>query len=114
MRAVFRIAMLCLLAVASGCQPQARREEAPMSAKFENVELSCGQCQLGLEGEGCDLAVRIDGQAYFVDGSGIDDHGDAHAADGLCNAILSADIVGRVEGGRFLASAIELRITEEE
>ena len=100
---------LCLLALATGCQRQARIEEAPMSAKHENVELSCGQCQLGLEGESCDLAVRIDGKAYFVDGSGIDDHGDAHAADGLCNAILRADVVGQVENGRFLASAIELR-----
>ena len=32
-----------------------------------------------MPGNGCDLAVRIDGQVYYVDGSSIDDHGDAHA-----------------------------------
>jgi len=37
------------------------------------VEASCGQCQFGLPGRGCDLAVRIDGDAYYVDGTGIDD-----------------------------------------
>jgi hypothetical protein len=36
-----------------------------------------------MEGKACDLAVRIDGKAYFVDGTSIDSHGDAHAADGF-------------------------------
>jgi hypothetical protein len=30
-----------------------------------------------MEGHGCELAVRIDGKSYFVDGSSIDSHGDA-------------------------------------
>jgi hypothetical protein len=37
----------------------------------------------GMEGHGCELAVRIDGKSYFVDGSSIDSHGDAHAKDGF-------------------------------
>ena len=72
------------------------------------VEAACGQCQLGLPGRGCDLAVRIDGVAMFVDGVHIDDLGDAHAADGLCNAIRRASVVGEVAGGRFLARSIRL------
>ena len=28
--------------------------------------------------KGCDLAVRIDGKSYFVEGTKIDEHGDAH------------------------------------
>ncbi|MHC4947086.1 MAG: DUF6370 family protein [Planctomycetota bacterium] len=72
------------------------------------VEAACGQCQFGLPGEGCDLAVRIDGQAYYVDGTGIDDHGDAHAAEGLCNAVRQARVEGSVEGGRFRATSFEL------
>jgi hypothetical protein len=36
-----------------------------------------------MEGHGCELAVRIDGKSYFVDGSSIDSHGDAHASDGF-------------------------------
>jgi len=72
------------------------------------VETSCGECQFEMEGTSCDLAVRIDGVAYFVDGFGIDDLGDAHAADGLCNAIRQARVTGRIENGRFIATAFEL------
>jgi hypothetical protein len=35
--------------------------------KPQIVEASCGQCQFGMEGHGCELAVRIDGKSYFVD-----------------------------------------------
>ena len=61
------------------------------------------------DGNGCDLAIRIDGRAYPVDGASIDDFGDAHAADGMCNMIRTADVVGRVEGDRFVAESIVLR-----
>lgn len=72
------------------------------------VEASCGQCNFGLPGDGCDLAIRMDGQVYFVDGTGIDEHGDAHAADGLCNAIRSAYVEGHLSEGRFRATSFEL------
>ncbi len=72
------------------------------------VEAACGECQLGMEGKGCDLAVRIAGSTFFVDGSGIDDHGDAHAADGLCNKIRKALVSGRLQNGRFIAEEFRL------
>ena len=72
------------------------------------VEASCGQCQLELPGTGCDLAVAFDGQANYVDGSHIDDHGDAHGPEGLCNAILPARVTGRIVDGRFQAERLEL------
>lgn len=72
------------------------------------VEASCGQCQLGLDGEGCELAIRFDGRALFVRGVDIDDHGDAHAEDGFCNAVRSARVSGTVEDGQFVATAFEL------
>jgi hypothetical protein len=72
------------------------------------VELSCGECQFGMKGTDCDLAVRIDGVAYFVDGAHIDDFGDAHAKDGLCMCIKHARISGRVENGRLAATKIEV------
>lgn len=68
------------------------------------VEASCGQCNFGLEGKGCSLAIRFDGEAYYVDGSSIEDHGDAHAADGMCNAIRTAEVAGEVVDGRFQAT----------
>ena len=72
------------------------------------VEAACGQCQFELAGDGCDLAVRFDGRAYFVDGTSIDDHGDAHATDGFCNAVREARASGTVVGGRFQSDAFML------
>jgi len=72
------------------------------------VEAACGQCLFGMEGDGCDLAVRIDGKAYFVDGTNIDEHGDAHSDEGFCNAISHARVTGKIENGKFLASDFEL------
>ena len=73
------------------------------------VEASCGQCRLGLPGKGCDLAVRLPGgRAYFVTGSGIDAHGDAHARDGFCNAIRRARVQGEVAANQFRVSYFQL------
>lgn len=90
--------------------PPVGRAAADSGARGETllVDVACGQCQLGLPGSGCDLAVRIDGHAYYVDGSGIDDHGDAHADHGLCNAVRRARVEGHVENGRFIATSFEL------
>lgn len=72
------------------------------------VEAGCGQCLFDLPGQGCTLAVRFDGQAYYVSGSSIDDHGDAHAADGLCNAIRPAEATGQLRDAVFVADRIVL------
>lgn len=76
------------------------------------VEAACGQCRLGLKGKGCDLAVRIKGKAYFVDGTSIDEHGDdAHADDGFCNAVRKAHVQGTIVKGRFKATYFQLADT---
>ncbi|ARV07207.1 hypothetical protein BTO04_11145 [Polaribacter sp. SA4-10] len=74
------------------------------------AEVSCGQCQFELDSEdGCSLAVRINNQAYFVDGFNIDDFGDAHDEHtGFCEVVRKAEITGDVVDGRFVASAIKL------
>ena len=73
------------------------------------VEAGCGQCQFGMTGKsGCDLAVRIDGKAYFVDGTNIHDHGDAHAHDGFCEVIRSANVKGEIVDGRFQSESFTL------
>lgn len=76
--------------------------------KILTVEASCGQCKFGLKEKGCDLAVRIDGKAYFVDGTSIDDHGDAHGAGGFCMAIRKAEVQGKIKDGRFKATYFKL------
>ena len=74
------------------------------------VDAACGQCQFGITGKaGCDLAVRIDGKSYFVDGTSIHDHGDAHADDGFCEAIRQVEVKGEIIDGRFKAESFTLK-----
>ncbi len=74
------------------------------------VLASCGQCKFGLTTQkGCDLAVKINGKAYFVDGSHIDDHGDAHALDGMCVTKRPAIVKGKIVSNRFIAKHFELK-----
>jgi len=77
--------------------------------KIIKAEASCGQCQFGMTGGGCTLAVRIDGKAYFVEGTDLDDHGDAHAHDGFCNKIRKADVQGEVVDNKFNVSYFKLK-----
>ncbi|RYZ24120.1 MAG: hypothetical protein EOO16_02295 [Chitinophagaceae bacterium] len=99
---------LLLLALLSGSFAAARAQEKVPSDSLRTVEAACGQCRLGLPGTGCNLAVRFGGKAYFVDGTGIDQHGDAHAADGFCKAVRQAKVKGAVLNGRFQATQFEL------
>jgi hypothetical protein len=74
------------------------------------AEVSCGQCQFELASEdGCDLVVRIDNEAYFVDGFDIDAFGDAHDEHtGFCEVIRKAEVTGVFENGRFKATSVKL------
>ena len=88
-------------------QPPTRTSKLTLSDA--KAEAGCATCIFDMKGvTGCKLAVKIDGRAYLVEGSGIDDHGDAHAEDGLCNAARPARVSGHVEGDKFVASKIEL------
>ena len=72
------------------------------------VEAACGQCRLNLPGRACDLAVRLNGKAYFVDGTHVDAHGDAHAEDGFCQKIRQAEVQGEVVNDRFVVTYFRL------
>jgi Family of unknown function (DUF6370) len=87
--------------------------KAQSKSKTQIVDVSCGQCQFGMKAKGCDLAVRIDGKSYFVDGTKIDEHGDAHAKDGFCSAIRKAEVVGEVKDNRFVVSYFKLLPVKE-
>ena len=85
-----------------------------METDFQIVDASCGQCNFNLSGKGCNLAVRISGIAYFVDGTEIDDHGDAHASTGFCNAIRKAHVKGTIVDHRFQSQYFKLIPLAEE
>lgn len=117
---IARLSVLCLsILLLVGCQnSDSTTQSETASASTSNidsqlikqtVEVACGQCQFDMDGEGCDLAVRIDGTPYYVDGVGIDDLGDAHADDGLCNCVRKADVTGQSKDGRFVAESIQLQ-----
>ena len=83
-------------------------QEQKTKEKTQIVEASCGQCQFGMKGHGCDLAVRIDGKPYFVEGTHIDKHGDAHAEDGFCETVRKAEVVGTIKDSTFVVTHFKL------
>ena len=99
MRSIFSI-FIFLIGVATYSQEK---------TKPQIVEVSCGQCQFGMQSKkGCDLAVRMDGKTYFVEGTKIDQHGDAHAEDGFCNAVRKAEVVGEIKEDKFVVSYFQI------
>lgn len=82
--------------------------EPDSSKKIQTVELSCRECKFKMKGKSCNLAVRIKGKAYFIEGANIDAFGDAHGKMGFCNAIRKAEVQGEVVNDRFVATYIKL------
>ena len=89
-------------------QKEAKAPVIDSTKKVLLLDAACGQCRFGLPGNSCDLAVRMDGKAYFVDGTNIDSHGDAHAEDGFCNAVRKAKVQGEVVNDRFKVTYFQL------
>ncbi|OOV29090.1 hypothetical protein BXU11_03965 [Flavobacterium sp. LM5] len=99
-----KIITLILVFVSFAVTAQEKKE----TPKKQIVEASCGQCQFGMEGKECDLAVRINGKSYFVDGTHIDKHGDAHAAEGFCAKVRKAEVIGEIVDNRFKVTYFKL------
>jgi len=76
--------------------------------KLMVVDASCGECNFGMEGDNCDLAITLNGTHYFVDGVGIKDYGGPHDKGGFCVAVRRAEVQGEVVNGRFKASYFKL------
>ena len=79
----------------------------PKNPTYE-VEATCGTCMFKMEGKGCLLAIKFKGKNYFVDGTDLDDHGDAHDSEGFCNAIKKAKVQGSIVKDRFEVTYFEL------
>ena len=105
---VISLALLSCNSQSNQQQNSAEQKSVANESTKITAEVACGECQFGLHGESCDLAVKIDGKAYFVDGLGIDDLGDAHAEDGLCNTIRKGNVEGYLKEDRFIAQNITL------
>ena len=79
----------------------------PKNPVYE-LAATCGTCMFKMKGNGCLLAVKFKDKNYFVDGTGIDDHGDAHDKEGFCNATKKVKVQGSVIKDRFVVSYFEL------
>ena len=109
MKYFLSIVLITAFVFSSSAQTKTTKVSKPdPNKKIQVVEASCGECQFGLEGKSCDLAVRIDGKPYFVDGTTIDEHGDAHAKDGFCKAVRKAEVQGEIVNNRFKATYFRL------
>lgn len=107
----FSFLLTCILgsALAVSAQSAKPKTDTPdPSRKIDTLEAACGMCQMGLKGEDCALAVRVNGKAHYVDGTHIDSHGDAHAKDGFCNMIRKAEVQGTLEGDKYKVSYFKL------
>ena len=109
MKSLITLITCSFFAIQLSAQNSPSKTSKPDSTKkIMIVEASCGQCQFKIKGGGCDLAVRLDGKGYFVDGTKIDEHGDAHAEDGFCEAIRKAEVQGEIVNDRFVATYFKL------
>lgn len=103
-----RLILFISLASLTGFAQSKKTLNQEVEIKNQIVEASCGECNFGLKGKSCDLAIRINNKSYFVDGTSIDKHGDAHAKDGFCEKIRQAEVTGKIVNGRFKATSFKL------
>jgi hypothetical protein len=109
MKYVLSLLLCSVISFSAFSQNDSKVSTPDPKKKILTVETSCGQCNFGLKDKrGCDLAVRIDGKAYFVEGTKIDEHGDAHAADGFCETIRKAEVQGEVKDGKYKVTYFKL------
>ena len=66
------------------------------------VDASCSKCQFEKDDDTCLLAIEINSEIFYVEGTSIDAHGDAHGVTGFCNAIRKAHVIGEISENRFL------------
>lgn len=81
------------------------KSNEPISGIYD---VSCGQCNYNMTGDVCELAIKINGHFYYVEGTRLHDHGDAHAEDGLCTVERKANVHGQLKKGVFVAESFEL------
>jgi hypothetical protein len=88
----------------------ASKKELQFDPNIQLIEAkaSCGICMFDMDGFKCELAVNIDGAKYYVEGTDIDDYGDAHSDDGFCNAIRDTKIQGQIVDNKYIVTYFKL------
>jgi len=108
MKNVAILLLFTLLSFGLKAQTVSKKQASNQLITNQVVEIACGECQFEMKGKDCELAIRINGKSYFVDGKGIDDFGDAHGEHGFCNAVGKAEVYGKIVNNRFKATNIKL------
>ncbi len=108
MKLLSLVFLFCSISFSALAQDSSKISTPDPKKKIQIVEASCGECKFGMDSKGCELAVRIDGKTYLVEGTSIHDHGDAHADDGFCNAVRKAEVQGKVVGKKYKATYFKL------
>lgn len=102
------IVLICLTSLRGSAQEKTNPLKFDPNKKTYSVLASCGTCNFKMKATGCPLAIKLDNKYYLVEGTGIDEHGDAHADDGFCNAVKKAKVQGAIEGDKFKVTYFEL------
>ena len=107
-----RYALIWIVLVVVGCSSNTGQlaPEPQVTGATHEIEAGCAMCIYEMPDiEECVLAVRWDDKDWLVDGSGIDDHGDAHASDGLCLVARPGKMVATsTEGNRVVVESLTL------
>ena len=69
------------------------------------AEISCAHCMYKAPGvTACAPGVKIGGQTYVLKGSTVD-----VMKEGLCTATKQATVEGKIEGGNFVATKVDIK-----
>lgn len=101
----FKLIALLSMGLLLGCgekQPKVK----PIA--LQEVDAACGLCHFGLSASACQLAVKVDGGAYFVEGVEEIPHEEMHKEGGICMTIRRAKVSGRIDRDKFVALSYEL------
>ena len=104
------IVISCLLItfISNGQEKNLAISKPNPELKVQKLKTACGQCMFGMAGKDCTLALRIKNKTYLVEGTSIDDHGDAHASNGFCNKVRKAEVQGEIIDKKFRVTYFKL------
>ncbi len=99
------VATLFLACSESGRNAGVQAATTQVSANAQTLEVGCAGCVFSMPGaEGCQLAVKMGDKIHLVSGVEMPGH-----ETGLCDHSRMANIDGKLDGERFVATAFELK-----